>query len=73
MSTNKRICPICGNHSDNFAIDIENLEFLDTLAAQNKINTAVYMTRIVWGSLPQSAEAKAIADQDQNNIRLAPE
>jgi hypothetical protein len=25
MSTNRRICPICGNHSDNFAVDSENL------------------------------------------------
>jgi len=33
------------------------------LATQKKINAAMSMARIVWGSLPQSAEAKTIADE----------
>lgn len=63
MSKDERMCPICGNHSENFAIDSENLEFLHALGVQKKINTAVSLTRIVWGNLPQSAEAKTIADE----------
>jgi len=62
-SANGRICPICGNQSHNFTIDIDNLEFLDMLAAQKKINAAMSMARVVWESLPQSSEAKTIADE----------
>lgn len=62
-STNKRICPLCGNKSDNFTIDISNLEFLNMLEAPNEINAAISIARIVWGSLPQSTEAKTIADE----------
>ena len=62
-STNKRTCPLCGNQSDNFTIDISNLEFLEMLGASNKINAAISIARIVWGSLPQSTEAKTIADE----------
>jgi gas vesicle protein len=56
-------CPICGNKSDNFSIDNDNLLFLNSLANEKKINAAISMTRTVWESAQQSARPKMIADE----------
>jgi hypothetical protein len=56
-------CPICGNKSDNFSIDNENLLFLNNLANERKINAALSITRIVWENVQQSAGSKIIANE----------
>lgn len=49
---------ICGNESGDFSIDNEDLAFLDTLAAQKRVYTAIATARIVWGNLLNSAHPR---------------
>ena len=85
MAMNKELCPICGSESSNFVIDCENLNFLNNLASEKKINVAISMARIMWENIPQlrlTADSRAVVDelartlventQDQLNTILAP-
>jgi len=85
MAMNKELCPICGSKSNNFLIDSENLNFLNNLASEKKINVAISMARIMWENIPQmrlTADSRAVVDelartlventQDQLNTILAP-
>ena len=85
MAMNKELCPICGSKSNNFLIDSENLNFLNNLASEKKINVAISMARIMWENTPQlrlTADSRAVVDelartlventQDQLNTLLAP-
>jgi len=65
MSKDQRTCPICGNRSTRFLIDGANLDFLNNLANENQINTAVSLTKIIWESIPQlrlTTDERAIVD-----------
>jgi len=65
MSKDQKTCPICGCRSTRFLIDGANLDFLNDLANENQINTAVSLTKIIWESIPQlrlTADARAIVD-----------
>ena len=85
MTMNKELCPVCGSKSSNFMIDNENLNFLNNLACQKKINVVISMARIVWENIPQlrlTADSRAVVDelsralvenaQDQLNTILEP-
>lgn len=85
MTMNKELCPICGNKSNNFLIENENVNFLRILANEKKINIAISMVRIIWENIPQSrltADSREIVDelsktlvastQNQLNTILAP-
>lgn len=85
MAMNKELCPICGSKSSNFVIDSENLNFLNNLASEKKINVAISVARIMWENIPQlrlTADSRAVVDelartlventQDSLNTILAP-
>ncbi len=80
-----QVCPICGNKSDRYCIDADNIQFMTKLGNDGKINLAISMTRIMWENIPQTrltTDSKQIIDemakalvtntQTQLNTVLAP-
>jgi len=74
MLKDQRTCPICGKRSTRFLIDGANLDFLNKLANENQINTAISLTKITWESVPQlrlTADARAIVDALSKTLALS--
>jgi hypothetical protein len=79
------ICPICGTLAEIHAINNENLNFLITLATENKIDPALSIFRMMWTNIPKiglTADTREVVDelsktlvantQNQLNAILAP-
>jgi Mg2+ and Co2+ transporter CorA len=58
-------CPVCGSSPIRYGIDNVNLEFLCDRAAEQKLNAAISLGRIVWDNIPTlrlTADSKAIVE-----------
>jgi Mg2+ and Co2+ transporter CorA len=58
-------CPVCNATPKLYSIDSTNLEFLANRAAEQKINAAISLGKIVWENLPTlrlTADSKAIIE-----------
>jgi Mg2+ and Co2+ transporter CorA len=61
-----KTCPICGNESDKYSIDAENLQFLTNLANEKKMNPALSITRMMWTNIPKiglTADTREAVDE----------
>jgi len=58
-------CPVCNSKPTKYSIDNINLQFLLDRAAEQKLNAAVSLGRIVWDNIPSlrlTADSKAIVE-----------
>jgi hypothetical protein len=59
------ICPVCNSKPSRYSVDNVNLEFLRARVAEQKLNAAISLGKIVWDNLPAlrlTADSKEIIE-----------